>query len=55
MSRYLYSIIRCLPDPQTGEFVNVGVIAGDPATGDWAVRRLSNIERIRRFALEGRR
>ncbi|MEU8200381.1 DUF3037 domain-containing protein [Streptosporangium sp. NPDC049046] len=50
MSRYLYSIIRCLPDPQTGEFVNVGVIAGDPVTGDWAVRRLSNIERIRRFA-----
>ncbi|GAA1015970.1 hypothetical protein Aple_011160 [Acrocarpospora pleiomorpha] len=50
MSRYLYSIIRCLPDPQTGEFVNVGVIAGDPDTGDWAIRRLSNIERIRKFA-----
>ncbi|WP_405144038.1 DUF3037 domain-containing protein [Sphaerisporangium sp. NBC_01403] len=51
MSRYIYSIVRCLPDPRTGEFVNVGAIAGDPNTGDWAVRRLSNTERIKRFAL----
>ncbi|GII80092.1 hypothetical protein Sru01_50740 [Sphaerisporangium rufum] len=50
MSKYMYSIVRCLPDPRTGEFVNVGAIAGDPAAGDWAVRRLSNTERIKRFA-----
>ncbi|MFI0417633.1 DUF3037 domain-containing protein [Spongiactinospora sp. 9N601] len=50
MSKYLYSIVRCLPDPRTGEFVNVGAIAGDPRTGDWAVRRVSNTERIKRFA-----
>ncbi|MEU9885062.1 DUF3037 domain-containing protein [Sphaerisporangium sp. NPDC051011] len=50
MSRYIYSIVRCLPDPRTGEFVNVGAIAGDPTTGDWAVRRLGNTERIKRFA-----
>ncbi|GAA4206277.1 hypothetical protein GCM10022252_68190 [Streptosporangium oxazolinicum] len=50
MSRYIYSIVRCLPDPRTGEFVNVGAIAGDPNTGDWAVRRLSNTERIKKFA-----
>ena len=50
MSKYLYSIVRCLPDPRTGEFVNVGAIAGNPQTGDWAVRRVSNTERIKKFA-----
>ncbi|WP_436760424.1 DUF3037 domain-containing protein [Streptosporangium sp. V21-05] len=50
MSRYIYSIVRCLPDPRTGEFVNVGAVAGDPDTGDWAVRRLSNTDRIKKFA-----
>jgi hypothetical protein len=50
VSKYIYSIVRCLPDPRTGEFVNVGAIAGDPLTGDWAVRRVSNTERIKRFA-----
>ncbi|MFC4535068.1 DUF3037 domain-containing protein [Sphaerisporangium dianthi] len=50
MGRYIYSIVRCLPDPRTGEFVNVGAVAGDPATGDWAVRRLSNTDRIKKFA-----
>jgi hypothetical protein len=30
--------------------VNVGAIAGDPDAGDWAVRRLGNTERIKRFA-----
>lgn len=50
MSRHVYSIVRCLPDPRTGEFVNIGAIAGDPDTGRWAIRQLSNTERIRRFA-----
>jgi hypothetical protein len=50
MSRYVYSIVRCLPDPRTGEFVNIGAVAGDPVSGRWAIRQLSNTERIRRFA-----
>ncbi|MFC7387015.1 DUF3037 domain-containing protein [Sphaerisporangium rhizosphaerae] len=50
LGRYIYSIVRCLPDPRTGEFVNVGAVAGDAATGDWAVRRLSNTDRIKKFA-----
>lgn len=50
MSRYIYSIVRCLPDPRTGEFMNVGAIAGDPLTGDWAIRQLSNTDRVRKFA-----
>lgn len=40
MRRHLYSIVRVLPHPRTGEFVNVGALAGDPAADDWAVRRV---------------
>src|SRR6266446_4004184 len=50
MSRYIYSLVRCVPDPQTGEFVNIGAIAGDPATGDWSVRQVSNESRVRKLA-----
>ncbi|WP_062354493.1 DUF3037 domain-containing protein [Herbidospora yilanensis] len=50
MSRYVYSIVRCLPDPRTGEFVNVAAVAGDPVAGDWSYRQLSNLERVQRFA-----
>jgi hypothetical protein len=50
MNRYLYSLVRCVPDPQTGEFVNIGAIVGDPVTGDWSVRGISNESRIRKFA-----
>ncbi|MFC3983010.1 DUF3037 domain-containing protein [Streptosporangium jomthongense] len=50
MSRYVYSIVRCLPDPRTGEFVNVGAVAGDPVTGDWTIRQISNLDRARKFA-----
>lgn len=50
MSRYLYSVVRCVPDPRTGEFVNVGAIAGDPTTGDWLIRQVSNSSRVRKLA-----
>jgi hypothetical protein len=50
MRRYVYSLVRCVPDPQTGEFVNVGAIAGDPETGDWSLRQVSNESRVRRLA-----
>jgi Protein of unknown function (DUF3037) len=50
MSRYIYSLIRCVPDPRTGEFVNVGAIAGDPSTGDWSVRQVSSENRVRKLA-----
>jgi Protein of unknown function (DUF3037) len=50
MSRYVYSLVRCVPDPQTGEFVNIGAIAGDPAAGDWSVRQVSNESRVRKLA-----
>src|SRR5215469_8301577 len=50
MSRYVYSLVRCVPDPATGEFVNVGAIAGNPETGDWSVRQVSNERHVRKLA-----
>ncbi len=50
MNRYVYSLVRCVPDPRTGEYVNVGAIAGDPLTGDWSIRQVSNESRVRKLA-----
>lgn len=41
--RFVYSVIRYVPDPARGEFVNVGVIAGSDQTGEWEVRRLDDL------------
>jgi hypothetical protein len=50
MNRYSYVIIRCVPSPRTGEFVNIGAIAGSSEAGDWAVRGLSSERRARTLA-----
>ena len=50
MNGYIYSLVRCVPDPRTGEFVNVGAIAGDPGTGDWSIRQVSSESRVRKLA-----
>ena len=52
MGRYIYSLVRCVPDPRTGEFVNMGAIAGDAETGDWSIRQVSNEQRVRKLAGE---
>lgn len=49
-SRYVYSLVRCVPDPRTGEFINIGAIAGDAQSGDWAVRRVSSDRRAIKLA-----
>lgn len=51
--RYIYSLVRCVPDPRTGEFVNIGAIAGDADTGDWAVRQVSSERRAIKLAGAG--
>ena len=38
MSQYISSVIRFLAHPDTGEFINVGVIAGDPQSQYWVTR-----------------
>jgi hypothetical protein len=50
MSRYVYSVVHCVPEPRTGEFVAIGAIAGDPETGDWSVRQVENEGRVRKLA-----
>lgn len=50
MTRYLYALVRCVPHPRTGEFINLGAIAGDPATGDWAVRQVNSERHARKLA-----
>ncbi|MBL7257120.1 DUF3037 domain-containing protein [Paractinoplanes lichenicola] len=47
--RYVYSVIKYVPVPSTGEFVNVGVIAGSDETGDWSLRKAENPRRARLF------
>jgi len=50
MSRYLYALVRCVPNPRTGEFINMAAIAGRPDTGDWSVRQVGNESRVRKLA-----
>lgn len=45
--RYVYSIIRFVPDTARGEFVNIGAIAGSDATGEWEMRTVTNKKRAR--------
>jgi hypothetical protein len=45
MGRYRYSLVRCVPEPWTGEFINVGAIAGSADEGDWATRQIGNLQR----------
>lgn len=49
---YRFSVIRFVPDPARGEFVNIGAIAGDETAQDWDLRFISNFRRAR--ALDSR-
>lgn len=41
--RCVYSVIRYVPNPTRGEFVNVGVIAGSDQASEWEVRGLDDL------------
>ena len=43
--KFIYSVVQFVPNVASGEFVNVGVLAGSDETGEWAVRRIHNIDR----------
>jgi hypothetical protein len=47
--RFEYSVVRYVPNPATGEFVNIGAIAGSDETGDWSLRQAGNPRRARLF------
>ena len=48
--RYVYSVVRFVPDAARGEFVNLAVIAGSDETGEWKARRVQDISRAAAFA-----
>jgi hypothetical protein len=45
--RYVYSVIRFVPDPARGEFVNVAAIVGSEESSEWQVRQIENPKRAR--------
>ncbi|WP_433803395.1 DUF3037 domain-containing protein [Actinomycetospora sp. CA-084318] len=47
--KFDYSVVRFVPDPFRGEFVNVALIVGNPTTGEWATRRVANASRAQAF------
>lgn len=52
--RYVYSIVRFVPEPASGEFVNVGVIVGSDEAREWDVRA-ANLQRARHLDNPDRR
>lgn len=45
--KYAYSVVRFVPDPVRGEYVNVGVVAGSDDASEWQLRTLENQKRAR--------
>lgn len=47
--RFVYSVVRFVPDPARGEFINVGAIVGSEESSEWQVRQIENPIRARAF------
>lgn len=45
--RCTYSVVRFVPDPARGEFINVGVVVGSEDSSEWQVRQIDNPVRAR--------
>lgn len=45
--RFVYSVVRFVPDPARGEFVNVGAIVGSDESSEWEWRQVDNPVRAR--------
>ena len=45
--KYWYSVVRFVPDPARGEFVNVAAIVGSEESSEWEVRQVENPVRAR--------
>lgn len=50
---YQFSLIRFVPDPARGEFVNIAAVVGDDEARDWDLRLISNLRRARALDREG--
>lgn len=42
MAKYQYSVIRFVPSPVRGEFVNLGLLLGSDQTGEWLIEVVSS-------------
>lgn len=51
--KHVYSLIRYVPDPVRGEFINVGAIAGCDESSEWEIRQVANPARARRLDERG--
>ena len=45
--RFVYSLIRFVPDPARGEFINVGALVGSEESSEWEIRQIENPVRAR--------
>ena len=45
MTKFQYSVIRFVPSPVRGEFVNLGMIVGSDVTGEWVIDVVSSKSR----------
>ena len=45
--KYVYSVLRFVPDPARGEFVNIGAIVGSDESSEWELKLISNQRRAR--------
>lgn len=44
---FQFSLIRFVPDPGRGEFVNIGAVAGSDEAREWELRLVSNLSRAK--------
>lgn len=49
MPKYLYSVVRFVPSPVRGEFVNVGLIVGSDQTREWQMDVVRSMARASRL------
>jgi hypothetical protein len=49
MTRYFYSVVRCVPSPRTGEFLNIAAIAGSEESDEWSIRQIQNESRAKKL------
>lgn len=47
--RHVFSVIRFVPNPVNGEFVNIGMLVGSQHTGEWKLGRVTKLARARRL------
>ena len=47
--RYTYTIIRFVPNPGTGEFVNIGAVVGSDIADDWSGLFATNLDRAKKL------